>query len=134
MQWKFSEIFRKSMKFSGQIFRLTSLLKTCASSTMSMFHSALNLGTTKLIFVNWTSVLLYLTWIQDWPGMLFLTSGLYSITDKHHKQLWTDLIELKYFAHWFLIFQFEYAYVFSDLALFNFYFVVFMTEPLLSSV
>ena len=25
MQWKFSEIFRKNMKFSGQIFRLTSL-------------------------------------------------------------------------------------------------------------
>src|SRR6218665_991710 len=26
IQWKFSEIFRKNMKFSGQIFRLTSLL------------------------------------------------------------------------------------------------------------
>ena len=25
MQWKFSEIFQKNMKFSGQIFRLTSL-------------------------------------------------------------------------------------------------------------
>src|SRR6218665_3302561 len=25
IQWKFSEIFRKNMKFSGQIFRLTSL-------------------------------------------------------------------------------------------------------------
>ena len=25
MQWKFSEIFRKNMKFSGKIFRLTSL-------------------------------------------------------------------------------------------------------------
>ena len=28
MQWKFSEIFRKNMKFSRQIFRLTSLIGT----------------------------------------------------------------------------------------------------------
>src|SRR6218665_3165107 len=38
MQWKFSEIFRKNMKFSGQIFRLTSLVGLVSSGVQGV-HS-----------------------------------------------------------------------------------------------